>query len=276
MADTKSVFLQRVVSGIIGALVILALGWFYGQVGLEIVCVTCIFLGTREYARMVFPHVHMPFTVTGAYWLCVVLALILFMKIDFGLETFAIAAIVFSVLTLWLTRGKASNEDLLGAISLGNFGLLYCALFPFFALKLVKLPDGAQWFLFLLLVVFFGDTFAYFGGRWFGSRKLMPQVSPNKTWEGAVSGLAGSALAGIVHVSTTFQDVPWFKTLVFCLACGICAQSGDLLMSLIKRVAHVKDSGHIMPGHGGILDRLDGIFIACPLVYAFALYVRPV
>jgi phosphatidate cytidylyltransferase len=252
------------------------LGWFFGGRGLQAVCLAAIFLGTREYTRMIFPHLQMPKSVIACYWICVLLALALFYRFAFGLESFAVVVVIFCVATLWLGRDHASNENLLAAVALGAFGLLYCALFPVFALRLVLLDEGSQWFLFLLLVVFFGDTFAYFGGRWFGKRKLMPQVSPNKTWAGAASGLGGSALAGLVHVTTTFQDVPWPTTLVFCLICGACAQSGDLLISLIKRVAHVKDSGHIMPGHGGILDRLDGIFIACPLVYAFALYVRPV
>lgn len=69
--------------------------------------------------------------------------------------------------------------------------------------------------------------------------------------------------------------VSWYQCVLFCFVCGFVAQSGDLLISLLKRVAQVKDSGHIMPGHGGILDRLDGVFIACPLVYTFALYVTP-
>jgi phosphatidate cytidylyltransferase len=135
--------------------------------------------------------------------------------------------------------------------------------------------EGVNWFFFMLIVVFFGDTFAYFGGRWFGRRKLYSNISPNKTWEGALGGLFGSCFGGVIFGATIFQQVPWYKFAVFCLVCGAVGQSGDLLMSLVKRVAHVKDSGSIMPGHGGILDRLDGIFIACPLVYAFALYVRP-
>ena len=104
----------------------------------------------------------------------------------------------------------------------------------------------------------------------------MPMISPNKTWAGSFGGMFGSALAGTVHVFSTFQDVAVWKTVLFCLVCGFVAQTGDLMMSLVKRVAQVKDTGTIMPGHGGVLDRLDGVFIACPLVYAFALYVRPI
>ena len=103
---------------------------------------------------------------------------------------------------------------------------------------------------------------------------MMPQISPNKTWEGALCGLLGSAVAGVAHNAIVFKDIELWETFVFCMACGLTAQSGDLLMSLVKRVAQVKDSGGIMPGHGGILDRLDGVFIACPLVYAFALYAQ--
>lgn len=276
MAENKSTFIKRVISGLAGAFVILGTAYFVGSRGLQFLCVLATVLGVREYSRMVFPNYGMPNTVAWSYWLiCIGLYVAMFRDFQGALLEFAIANVLFMSATLWLSRNKVTNESLLPGIALGAFGLMYCVLFPFFALKIAMLDDGVQWFLFLLLVVFFGDIFAYFGGRWFGRRKLMPEVSPNKTWAGAISGLIGSGVAGTFHVAATFQEVSLIKVVLFCLLCGMGAQSGDLLMSLIKRVAHVKDSGTIMPGHGGILDRLDGIFIACPLVFAFATYVRP-
>ena len=276
MADTSSTFIKRVISGALGGVALLAIGYFGGTQGLQLVCVAATILAVREYSRMVFPSYQMPKSVAWSYWIiCVGLYTAMYRFAEWAMLEFAISAALFMAASLWLSRGKVSNENLLPGMALGIFGLLYCVLFPFFALKLVTLDEGAQWFLFLLLVVFFGDTFAYFGGRWFGKHKMMPQVSPNKTWEGAIGGLLGSCVAGSVHVAATFQEVPFFSVILFCIVCGMAAQSGDLLMSLIKRVAHVKDSGTIMPGHGGLLDRVDGIFIACPLVYGFALYARP-
>ena len=98
----------------------------------------------------------------------------------------------------------------------------------------------------------------------------MPEVSPNKTVEGLVAGLLGSVVASCIFMGIFLPTVPIWVVGLFALICGCAAHTGDLLVSLVKRVAQVKDSGKIMPGHGGILDRLDGVYMASPLVFAFA------
>ncbi|MBX3020392.1 MAG: phosphatidate cytidylyltransferase [Bdellovibrionales bacterium] len=274
MAESRSALFQRVISAILFAAVVFSLGYFGGELGLYIVCTVAIVLGVREYSRMVFVHYQMPLAVSVVYWAASISFYALMVLFEqYGLMWFALTNVFFFVGVLWSTRNRVSNDNLLPALALGTFGMLYCVLFPNFAVRLVTVDNGPQWFLFLLLVVFFGDTFAYFGGRFLGRHKLMPQLSPNKTIEGCAAGLFGSALAGCIHLYLVMPYVAPLHTLLFCLVCGFAAQSGDLLMSLVKRVAQVKDTGHIMPGHGGVLDRLDGIFIACPLVYSFALHV---
>ncbi len=276
MADTGSKFLTRVISALMAVSFLFSLGYFGGNRGLYLACTLAIVLGIREYSRMAFGRWQMPNSVTYLFWsVSLVFYILMIDHFELGLLWFAMCSIMFIVGCLWLTRDRVDNEQLLPAIAVGSFGMLYCVLFPFFCVELVKLDTGASWFVFLLLLVFSGDTFAYFGGRFLGKRKFMPQISPNKTWEGSACGLIGSAVVGTMYLSTVMPQVSWYKTAVFCLLCGFAAQTGDLLMSLVKRVAQVKDSGGIMPGHGGVLDRLDGIFIACPLVYAFALYVNP-
>jgi phosphatidate cytidylyltransferase len=274
MADSNKAFIQRVISGLLAALILLGLAVYGGTNGLHLAITFMTVLGIREYSRIAFRHWQMPPLIEPTYWaLCVAMFVALFFYFNQALEIFVVTNVAFLIVALWMARARVSNENLLPALALGSFGLMYCVLFPFLAARLVLLPEGGYWFLFLLLVVFFGDTFAYFGGRWLGRHKMSPQISPNKTWEGAASGLLGSCLAGLVELLTVFQDIPWYHGLLFCLVCGAASQSGDLLVSLIKRVAQVKDSGHLMPGHGGVLDRLDGVYIACPLVYSFALYV---
>lgn len=265
MADTKSAFLKRVISGFLAALALLLLGIYGGTGGLHFACTVAVVLGTREYARIAFSHWKIPLAVERFYWaVAIIMYLFMYVMKAPPLVVFACANVVFFVAALWMARAKVANEQLLAALAMGSFGLIYCVLFPFFAVTTAILAGGSQWFLLLLLVVFFGDTFAYFGGRLMGRHKLLPQISPNKTWEGAIAGLAGSCVAGLVHMHLVFPQVPWYTGLGFCIVCGAAAQTGDLLMSLLKRVAQVKDSGHIMPGHGGVLDRLDGIYIACP------------
>lgn len=276
MADNRSTFIQRVISAALAIVIIFSLGFFGGKTGLYIACTIAIVLSIREFSRMAFRPGVIPFSVPVLFWTVSILfygAMVNYYEL--GLLWIALASAFFLSGALWLCRSRVNNENLLPSLTLGTFGMIYCVLFPNYAVQIVKLDDGDQWFLFLLLVVFFGDTGAYFAGRFLGRIKLMPQVSPNKTWEGAVGGMLASALAGTVHVMIKLPYVNWYDCVLFCVVCGFVAQAGDLLMSLVKRVAHVKDTGGIMPGHGGVLDRLDGLFIACPLVYAFALYVTP-
>jgi CDP-diglyceride synthetase len=122
-----------------------------------------------------------------------------------------------------------------------------------------------------LLVVFAGDSAAYFGGKAWGKRKLWPQLSPNKTIEGAGSGLIGSFLAALLIWSLTklFSDKPLDLTtcLTIGLLCPPLGQAADFLESLMKRVSGRKDSGSMLPGHGGLLDRVDGLAFVMPLIY---------
>lgn len=140
-------------------------------------------------------------------------------------------------------------------------------------LKTLMLSNGVTWFYSLLVIVFSGDTLAYFGGRFWGKTKLYAQISPKKTIAGAISGAAGSSILGTTYFYWFFPEIPLYVTVPFCLFAGLVAQSGDLFVSLVKRVADVKDTGRLMPGHGGFLDRLDGIFITGPLVYSFSVFV---
>lgn len=267
---------MRVISALAAAAIVLSLGYWGERPGLYFVCSVAIILGIREFSRMAFKKGQVPWGISALFWL-VSLAFYGAMVDHYeqGLQWIALANLTFFSGSLWIARGRCSNEILLPSLALGSLGMNYCVLFPFFAIQTVQLEHGPLWFFFLLLVVFAGDTFAYFGGRLVGGAKLMPAISPNKTFAGAVSGLLGSAVMGCLYAQWQLSFVGIGKVIAFALVCGAVAQSGDLLVSLIKRVAHVKDSGHLMPGHGGVLDRLDGIFISFPLVYSFALYVNP-
>jgi len=130
-------------------------------------------------------------------------------------------------------------------------------------------PRGLGWLLIVILATWFGDTGAYLVGRSLGRRPLLPAVSPKKTIEGSVGGLSGSMLAGGLGVVLFGLGVPWFLGIAFGLVLGIVGQVGDLSESLLKRQAGVKDSGTLIRGHGGILDRIDALIFA--LVAGFVL-----
>ena len=264
----------RVISAILAALFVSGLAVYFGPAGMAFSCVLALILGTREFARMVFSRYKLPLACTPLYWFTSLgaFAVMLYVPIDAAL-VFAVANVIFFLGTLWSARGRVANDDLLPGLALGTFGMLYCSLFPLYGARVALGPHGLIWFGFMLLVVFAGDTFAYFAGRAFGARKFMPDVSPNKTWEGSIGGLIGSGVAGTLLLHFALPEVPRASTLAFSLGCGFSAQTGDLLISLVKRVVRVKDTGRLMPGHGGLLDRLDGVLIACPLVYAFSVWV---
>ncbi len=134
---------------------------------------------------------------------------------------------------------------------------------------------GRAWVLLAIGVTFGNDTGAYFGGRGFGRHKLYPKVSPAKTVEGAVGGLVASLLIMFVVRATA---APWL-TVGDCLAVGLPAAVlgpiGDLVESLMKRAAGVKDSGHLIPGHGGMLDRIDALLFVGAWIYIYAVHLKP-
>ena len=168
---------------------------------------------------------------------------------------------------------------------------LFCLLYTGFTL--ISLPalraqnNGPSLLVFLLCTVWAGDTAALYIGRPFGRHKLAPRLSPQKTWEGSLASVAGSLLAagallGIASylsslnlVALSFADEVWWYWLVLAVIVNIAAQVGDLAESALKRSAGVKDSGTLLPGHGGILDRIDALLLAAPaLWYAQLIHQR--
>ena len=126
---------------------------------------------------------------------------------------------------------------------------------------------GRSWLLFALLVTFAVDTGAYLVGRSLGSRPMAPSISPNKTWEGSVGGFVSAVAAALVLGVVFDLGIPVWQQAVIGAVVGVVAQWGDLIESKLKRLADVKDAGSIIPGHGGLLDRLDSMLLSLPAVY---------
>lgn len=139
-------------------------------------------------------------------------------------------------------------------------GILYCALPGIALIALRRLPGGLEITTWTLAIVWATDIFAYFAGRALGGPKLAPSISPNKTWAGLAGGMAGAALTSYVVARLSGISLALFDyALIAGLVLAVVAQGGDLFESWMKRLAGVKDSGRLLPGHGGILDRLDGL-----------------
>jgi phosphatidate cytidylyltransferase len=125
-----------------------------------------------------------------------------------------------------------------------------------------------HWLMLALLVSWAGDTAALYAGRAFGKHKLAPRVSPAKTWEGAIASFVAGALAGSVYAHFLLPAEPLYRVLLIAGAGNVAGQIGDLCKSAWKRGAGVKDSGNMLPGHGGWLDRIDASLFSVPVVYA--------
>lgn len=133
-------------------------------------------------------------------------------------------------------------------------------------------PRGVWWLLLVLLAVWGFDAAAFFAGRYFGRHRLAPRISPAKSWEGVIGGMLLSIAAALI-LTVRQLGVPWYLAIILGLLLGAAAVFGDLAESLIKRQTRVKDSGQIMPGHGGMLDRIDSLLFAVVVVYMFAQFV---
>jgi phosphatidate cytidylyltransferase len=139
--------------------------------------------------------------------------------------------------------------------------------------SLLRRDFGAGWVLLALSIAWVADTGGYFVGRRWGSAKLYPAVSPNKTWAGLYGALTGSTLAGAVASLTYLRELPWLHGLLLGLLGGLIGQLGDLVESLLKRSVGAKDSGSMIPGHGGILDRIDALLFVAPTTYLYAVWI---
>jgi phosphatidate cytidylyltransferase len=157
------------------------------------------------------------------------------------------------------------------AVSL--FGLLYIPLLLSHAVLLRALPDGSDWIFLVLLIVMVSDSMAYFVGRTWGKHRLYEAVSPKKSIEGSLGGLAGGVLGAMVCKFLLFAELSSVDILLLGIGVGAFSQLGDLVESLLKRSFGVKDSGALIPGHGGVLDRLDSLLFAFPVTYYYALWM---
>ncbi len=262
---------QRILTALI-ALPLLILCVLYASPVLfgGVICVICA-LGLHEFYRMGLPtsrRLEASLSVATGVLLCAGLIF----AVDSPL---ALAGPVFSVIflaLLYLFRFQ-DMQQVGRDMAVSMLGLLYVPLLLAHAGLLRLLPDGRDWIFLVLLIVMASDTLAYFVGKTWGRRRLYEAVSPKKSIEGAVGGLAGSLIGALVCKLWFFSELSLMDVVLLGIGVGIFSQLGDLIESLLKRSFGVKDSGTIIPGHGGILDRLDSLLLAFPITYYYAIWV---
>jgi phosphatidate cytidylyltransferase len=140
--------------------------------------------------------------------------------------------------------------------------------YPVFFMYHMMLMNNSKFVWLVYIIAFGSDTFAYFTGKFFGKHKLYPEVSPNKTIEGAIGGIVGSTILTLIYFNYLSIN-KYFYIIIFSISASVFSMAGDLTASKIKREFKIKDFGYLLPGHGGIMDRFDSVLFVAPAVYYF-------
>ena len=262
-------FYLRVLSAAIALTLLISAYLFWDIRGIQI-CITFICLiAAWEYIHLIIGKKHTKDIIT---WLCFISLCQICLQRE-GLPYFIPYILIpFLSITLIfneLLKSPRRTHQILHFIFAMAFGVIYLGYIPSLTVEILKLD--IRLLITLCTVIFVGDTTAYIFGYLFGKKKILPHLSPQKTWIGSLSGLCGSGLAGYTCYSLWYTDLSLIFFISICIITAFAGQIGDFFESLLKRNAQVKSSGYFMPGHGGALDRIDSILFATP-VFSWLMY----
>jgi phosphatidate cytidylyltransferase len=269
--------MKRILTAAVGLPILLYTVWSQTPYFFAVLTAIAALLALNEFYGLARKVGASPQVVTGYGAALVVLASFVVSR-----PSLAIAAVI-GLSLISLTAALATSDELRNAfssVSTTVFGVVYVALLPGCLIGVRMLPDeagtlAAPHLASKLLTMFFAfvmltDTGAYCVGRLIGRHKLAPRISPGKTIEGAIGGFVAAVLTGLLCKVTFFPEIRLTQALALGAAIGLVGQIGDLAESMLKRGAGVKDSGNLLPGHGGMLDRIDSILFCAPLLYYYA------
>ena len=185
----------------------------------------------------------------------------------------AIVALNFIAIAIYSIFRFSTDQSVVLKVARQVQGIIYVALLLSLLVLLRNRPDGMTWIFVLLAIIFAGDTSAYYVGSYLGRHKLAPAISPGKTVEGAIGGLAANLIVGTIAKLLFLPPGDWLLSCVGFILFGAAGQAGDLFESQLKRISNIKDSSAILPGHGGILDRIDALLFAAPVAYFWIEFV---
>ena len=257
--------------------ILLALGWllllvkgtfllFWG------VIVLIGLMGAREYCRMAFPNLLFE---SDKVLLSIICTTPILAAVFGGHPAFSTSVgtfLGFLLLIGYVLYNFSRFEDPLSILYRSVLGLVFVGFLASHLVLLHTLENGAHWLIILTGVTAGSDTGAYYVGTAWGKRKLCPQISPNKTVEGGMGGIGGGVLAALLLAALFPVKAGFLSIAVLAVVLSVAGMVGDLLESVIKRGTGTKDSGALLGGHGGILDRVDSLILAGPVLYYILLY----
>lgn len=248
---------------------VVLVGLFFMPLAFVAVVAAFSVLGSWEVSRALAVkdiHIPMPPLYAGA-------AVMPFAAYYGGPEALCFALVATGLALLVYTCLETTRDAGRRAMS-GVFVLSWVPLFISFALLLLDEPDGALKVATMLLLVVSNDTFGYLVGVLFGKHPMAPKISPKKSWEGFAGSVGGAVVVGVL-CSVLILHLQWWFGLVLAIATVAASTAGDLAESMVKRELGIKDMSNLLPGHGGIMDRLDSITFAAPVGYLLAVLLAP-
>src|SRR4030043_804670 len=237
---------------------------------LPLMVVLATFLGLREYYNLALPHSKWIERAVG-----IGLGLILSVILSFG-ELKEISPFLVIILLILSGLFMVTSKDLSSTISkigIALFGILFIGFLLAYVSLVRNMPNGKPWVLFLIITVWAGDISALLSGSFFGRHKLYPKISPNKTFEGLAGAMVGSIVVALAFSWLFIPNLKPGSCILLAIGLTILGQLGDFTESMVKRSAQVKDSGTLIPGHGGMLDRIDSFLFSAPFLYYVLLYL---
>lgn len=260
---------ERIISSFVLIPVLVAAVW-YGEPWLSIVTASFAALGAWEFYRLARSGGWRPFEPLGL--LLVILFIVAAHSDDGRVMPLMVSAAVLVPLFRLLWRPEAGKAFTHWLWTVGGVFYLGWTMSHFVLLR--DLPDGRDWVFLALFGTFASDTFSYFVGRAIGRHALAPRISPRKTWEGAIGGVGGTVGATVLlAIITGLDEIGYLKIIPLGFLISLFAQAGDLAESVLKRNTEAKDAGSLIPGHGGVLDRLDSIVFTGVLVYYWVIWI---
>ena len=266
--------ITRIISAVIAIFILFFTVYFFQLQGVMWMSLFVAVIGSYEMSKLIFSNQYPKFSKT-LFVSISILSLVFFqnnIQIQYVYLLFPLTFSLVAALSIIFHKQFSKIEDIFSYVAKFVLGLMYAVFLPLMILWILQAEGGIIWFLCLLTVVFAGDIGAYTFGTLFGKTKIAPLLSPKKSLQGGVGGLLFSTIAAGLFTSL-LPAVPFGILLMLGFFGGLLGQIGDFFESLIKRIAGVKDSGSIMPGHGGVLDRLDGVYFASPLFFVVLYYI---
>ncbi len=230
----------------------------------------------REYLRIIFGNDEGPISQTIKFISYTIsIGLVIGATLGSWQVMFLTLVLDLVLLSIFVLARFSSRDNVFDIIARQVLGMAYIPASLACLIFIREMDQGTLWILWLLIVIFSNDTGAFYGGTFYGKRKLAPNISPNKTIEGSMGGVITAMACGLFFSLIFFHDVVLSLVMLPCsFILALAGQVGDLFESAMKRASKIKDSGRILPGHGGMLDRIDGLLLAIPILYTYLVLVR--